>query len=247
MKTILLPIDLSPASENAIDFIVDIFGDRKPKLHLLHVKSKNEDLNVIKKAFAKFEETKLAPVRLEYDFEITKNGLLDDIQTTIQTEKPDLLVLGTKGIYGSNLSKEIVKITDCPVMLIPEKYHETKIKRIAYANDFKDIKDSSALKPLLELAMMMKAKVYLLHINRDNQTQDSAEASLEYYLDYVEHEYVCITSDDIEQSIMNFIKEQNIDVWTVLLRDHGKNELGSQGTLVKTIVEHTNVPVLNLV
>ncbi|MEM7110546.1 MAG: universal stress protein, partial [Bacteroidota bacterium] len=60
-------------------------------------------------------------------------------------------------------------------------------------------------------------------------------------------EYVYITSDDIEQSIMNFIKEKDIDVLTVLLRDHGGNQLESEGRLVKKIVTHSNVPVLNLV
>ncbi|MEM8568459.1 MAG: universal stress protein [Bacteroidota bacterium] len=248
MKKILLPIDLSPASENAIDFIVDVFGSFRPELYLIHVKRSDESLREIKELFTNFESTKLIPSKLNYQFEITKQGgLLSDIQDTIKVEKPDLLVLGTRGINGSSLSKALVKITDCPVMLVPENYKETKIKRIAYANDFYDIKNSAALKPLMNLAMLMRAKVYLLHINRDNRTNDGAEASLEYYLDYVDHEYVYITSDDIEQSIMNFIKEKNIDVLTVLLRDHGSNKLESEGRLVKKIVAHSNVPVLNLV
>ena len=248
MQKILLPIDLSPASENAIDFIMDVFGSFRPHIHLIHVKRSDENLDQIKMSFARFENTKLLPSRLEYEFEITKEGvLLSDIQSTIQAEKPDLLVLGTRGINGSTLSKALIKITDCPVMLVPENYKETKIKRIAYANDFHDIKNSAALKPLMNLAMLMKAKVYLLHINRDNKTNDSAEASLEYYLDYVDHEYVCITSEDIEQCIMNFIKDKDIDILTVLLRDHGSNQLESEGRLVKNIVTHSNVPVLNLV
>ncbi|MEM9859878.1 MAG: universal stress protein, partial [Bacteroidota bacterium] len=218
MQKILLPIDLSPASENAIDFIVDVFGALRPHLHLIHVKRSDENLEEIKELFKQFEENKLIPSRLNYQFEITKKGgLLSDIQSTIEAESPDLLVLGTRGINGSTLSKALVKIIDCPVMLVPENYKETKVKRIAYANDFYDIKNSAALKPLMNLAMLMKAKVYLLHINRDNRTSDNAEASLEYYLDYVDHEYVCITSEDVEQSIMNFIKEKKIDILTVLL------------------------------
>lgn len=248
MKKILLPIDLSPASENAIDFIVDVFGTFRPHLHLIHVQRSDENLQEVKELFANFEAAKLVPSKLNYQFEITKEGgLLSDIQHIIKIESPDLLVLGTRGINGSSLSKALVKIIDCPVMLVPEKYKETKIRRIAYANDFYDIKNSAALKPLMNLAMLMKAKVYLLHINRDNRTNDGAEPSLEYYLDYVDHEYVYITSDDIEQSIMNFIKEKDIDVLTVLLRDHGGNQLESEGRLVKKIVTHSNVPVLNLV
>lgn len=248
MEKILLPIDLSAASENAIDFIVDVFGSFRPHLHLIHVKSSDEKLDDIKSLFSRFEREKLIPSKLKYEFEITKQGgLLSDIETTIKVEKPDLLVLGTRGINGSSLSKALVKITECPVMLVPENYKDTKIKRIAYANDFYDIKNSAALKPLMNLAMLMKAKVYLLHINRDNRTNDNAESSLEYYLDYIDHEYVCITSDDVEQAIMSFIKEKDIDILTVLLRDHGSNQLESEGRLVKNIVTHSNVPVLNLV
>ncbi len=247
MKKILIPIDLSDASENAIDFVSDVFGDIRPELHMIHVKGENEKLNDIKAAFAELENNKLIPSGMVYNFEISPGGLLEEIQATINTEEPDLLIMGTKGENGSRLSRALVKLTNCPVMLIPENYHETKIKRIAYANDFKDIRDSSVLKPLLELSQAMNAKVYLLHINRDNNVKDMAEASLEYYLDYVKHEYVCITSEDIEQAIMDFIKEKKIDLLTVLLRDHGNNALSSGGQLVKELVENSNVPVLNLV
>ena len=247
MKKILIPIDLSDASENAIDFVSDVFGDIKADLHLIHVKEENENLNDIKAAFAALEENKLIPAGLTYDFEISPGNLLDEIQTTINVEGPDLLVMGTRGASGSKLSKALIKLTNCPVMLIPDNYHETKIKRIAYANDFQDIKDSSVLKPLLELSQAMKAKVYLLHINRDNNVRDRAEASLEYYLDYVDHEYVCITNEDIEQAILDFIRKKKIDLLTVLLRDHGSNHLSSEGRLVKDLVKNSNVPVLNLV
>lgn len=247
MKKILIPIDLSGASENAIDFVSDVFGDIRADLHLIHVKEENEKLDDIKTAFTALENNKLIPTGVKYNFEIFPGNLLDEIQTTINTEMPDLLVMGTRGASGSKLSKALIKLSNCPVMLIPDNYHETKIKRIAYANDFKDIKDSTVLKPLLELSQAMKAKVYLLHINRDNNVQDHAEASLEYYLDYVNHEYVCITSEDIEQAIMDFIREKKIDLLTVLLRDHGSNNLSSEGRLVKDLVRHSNVPVLNLV
>ncbi|TRX59589.1 universal stress protein [Fulvivirga sp. M361] len=247
MKKILIPIDLSGASENAIDFALDVFSGFKPELLMIHVKQPNEDLEYLKTAFGQLENSKLYKTGIQYNFEITRGELLEDIQAAIDTEKPDLLVMGTTGINGSELSKALVKLTNCPLMLVPENYHWSKIKRIAYANDFKNIKDSAVLHPLMILAQKTEAKVYLLHVNRDNSVVDNAEASLEYYLEHVHHEYICITSDDIESAIMNFIKEKDIDMLAVLLRDHGKNQLSSEGRLVKELVVNSNVPVLNLV
>lgn len=247
MNKLLIPIDLSDTAENAIDFALDVFATFKPELMLMHVKQPDEDLDLLKAAFGQLEDLKLSKAGFDYNFEITRGNLLDDIQSAIDTEKPDLLVMGTNGIKGSELSKALVKLTNCPLMLIPENYHWSKIKRIAYANDFQSIKDSAVLLPLMALAQRTQAKVYLLHINRDNHVTDNAEASLEYYLHNVNHEYVCITNANIENAITDFIKEKDIDMLTVLLRDHGKNELSSEGRLVKELVVHANVPVLNLV
>ena len=247
MKKILIPIDLSDAAENAIDFALDAFSAFKPELLLIHVKQANEDLDDLKAAFGQLENNKLIKAGVEYNFEITRGELLTDIQAAIDTEKPDLLVMGTTGTNGSTLSKALVELTNCPLMLVPENYHWSKIKRIAYANDFKNIRDSTVLYPLMTLAQRTQAKVYLLHINRDDSVTDNAEASLEYYLEQIDHEYICITSDDIEGAIMDFIKEKDIDMLTVLLRDHGKNQLSSEGRLVKELLVHANVPVLNLV
>ena len=243
MKTILAPIDFSIASEKALEYIKKVFADYQ--LVILYVTQPGEASNEISRRIEKFDNQFLKNTSLNYEFVITEGQLLNEIQTLAQRVQPDYIILGT---HGAALAKALVKNTSCPVFIVPEGNNTLQIRKIAYANDFNDIKNSLTLMPLTQLSRTFGAKVYIIHVNRgEDALTDHAEASLEYYLEKVDHEYVHIPGKNIEETLNAYLAEKNIDLLTVLLRDHGSNELKSNGKLVEEIVSHARMPVLNLV
>jgi nucleotide-binding universal stress UspA family protein len=247
MKSILVPIDFQGASLRALRYIEDVFSDVPVQLFLVNVVSPDDprDNSEIRKAFEKFEAKVLRNYPLSYRFSVIRGNLLDEIQEAIHLYKPSLVVIATS---GRNLSRAFVKLTDCPVMIIPENNNRSAIRNIAYANDFNIVKASSAFAPLLDLSQTFEAKIHIIHLNRDQKgAPDAAEPSLEYYLQHVKHEYASIPSNDFVEALQDYAHRENIDVLSVLLRDHGQNKTGTNGKLIEELVSKSDLPVLSLV
>lgn len=247
MKTILVPIDFHSASEKVLRYIEDVFYKHPVELQLVSVVPGDDRRTdeAIRNEFAAFENDVLKPFQLNYHFHILRGNLLEEIQHAINFYKPFLVVMGTK---GTTLTKALMKVTDCAVLIIPEGSKKRQIKNIVYANDFNAVKTSEAFEPLANLSKEFGAKVHIIHIAKDrNTTQDLAEGSLEYYLQSVNHEYAALTKEDFVSALDEYIQQRDIDVLSLLLRDHGKNTLNSDGKLIEAILSKTEIPVLSLV
>lgn len=250
MKTILIPVDFSSSSVKAIAYAGTVFHHEPIKFEIIYVKSPNGDISdaSINDMFRQFEIAELKRINIPYSFHIVHGNLLEKIQQSIAVLQPFLVIMGTN---RSSLAKALVKLTDTAIVMIPEKSDKMEIKRIAFANDFHNIKASSALDPLLKLSQALKAQVHIVHVVNEKEeavpVHDDAEASIEYYLDHVVHEYVGVKSDDIVKAINEYVDEQNIDLLAILIRDHGKNNLHSNGMLIEQLVEQSTVPILILV
>lgn len=247
MKTILVPIDFQVASGKAVHYIERVFKDQSIRMELLHVSTPQEKLTTaeIQKAYEKFEADFLKKSPIPYAFSIATGNLLEQLQKTIDEKHPSLVVIG---LTGNTLVKSLLKLINCPVLIIPKNNESPAIRNIVYANDFNAIKVSSALEPLWNLAKTCDARVHVMHVSKERALpKDEAEGPLEYYLDGINHEYVSVKSDDIVEAINQYASEKKIDLLSLLLRDHGKNELHSRGQLVEELLNKTNIPILSLV
>jgi nucleotide-binding universal stress UspA family protein len=247
MNTILVPIDFQEASERVIHYIEDVFNKQPVELQLVNVvpdEDKTTDEEIQKK-FSTFETKVLSKIKIRYRFSIIRGNLVEEIQRAIHFYKPSLVIIGTK---GTALTKALMKLTDSPVLIVPESSKKTKIKNIVYANDFNPLKTSVAFAPLADLSKSFDAKVHIVHINKDEFiTPDKTEVSLEYYLQLIDHEYASMKSDDLVAALQDYIHKQDIDVLSILLRDHGQNNLSSSGKLIEELLSKSDIPVLSLV
>jgi hypothetical protein len=247
MKTVLIPIDFQPAAGKVLHYIERVFKDQSIKAELLHVKTPSEKLTKeeVQKSFDDFEHTYLEGTRLPYHFTQTEGNLLEQIQKKIDELHPSLVAIG---LTGNALVKSLLKLVNCPVLMIPGASDSPAIRNIVYANDFHSIKVSSALEPLWNFAKTNHARVHILHVTKENTVpNDDSEGPLEYYLDHVDHEYVSIKSDDFVKAINTYATDKKIDLLTLLVRDHGNNEISSRGRLIEELLTKTKIPVLSLV
>jgi len=247
MKTVLVPIDFQPGVGKALHYIERVFRDQSIKVELLHVITPSEKLTAdeVQKSFDDFEHTYLEGTRLPYNFTIVEGGLLEQIQKKIDELHPSLVAVG---LTGNSLVLSLLKLVNCPVLMIPSTNDSPAIRNIVYANDFHSIRVSSALEPLWNFAKSCHAMVHVLHVTKENaMPNDEAEGPLEYYLDHVDHEYVSVKSNDFVKAINTYAVEKKIDLLTLLVRDHGNNEHSSRGKLVEELLTKTKIPILSLV
>lgn len=254
LQKILIPVDFSPVTINAVRYANGILEKLMAEVVLVYVNTHENPIigHEISSRISAFEKKVLEDVCFSYEFEILDGNLLNELINAIRDHEADLVIIGSRGKRRSDLSlaSALIRSVYCPVIVVPEHFKEYRIHKISFANDYRPIRDSESLKPLWEFALEFGAKVYLLHVNFRNEKEpilaDAAESTLEYYLDSMDHEYVYMTDHDVEHAINHYNEQNDIDLLVILSRDHGRNQLNSEGRLITHLISYAEIPILAL-
>ncbi len=253
-KTFLVPFDGGEASTKASYFALEIAKFEPTKIVFIHQDAipEEEDEVTIDKDLRK------ALFDAEISFYVMeKRGgeLTDVIVETAEELNADLIIMGTYGNNGTSFDTNTSKIIEragCSVLAIPYKTSFSKIKRVAFACDFRHIKDSTALMKFWFIALKMKAEIKIVFVNSDRKKvsefwNEEVERTLEFFFDNFTHDYDIVEGEDIEQAIHNYVHDKNIDLLGILPRNHNKNNLReSTGQLTKLLSTHASIPILAL-
>ena len=195
MKTFFVPVVFQGASIRALRYIEDVFREKPVRLNLLHVISADNgpDKKEVEKEFQKFESKVLKDYTLPYELNIQRGNLLDEIQKAINNTQPSMVIIATS---GQKLSKAFVKLTNCPVLIVPENNNKSRIRNIAYANDFHEVKASAAFETLLDLCKNIAGRTVCAF-------GDAEVAPIQSTLKYWRQEYVDLIN---EAEAANLIK-----------------------------------------
>lgn len=194
LKNILFATDFSRVSEDALPYAVELARHFGGTVHALHVRPpapypmvppsswmaleevvETQERERINNLFAPFPE-------VDHDVNIIQGDLWPSIQSEIEKNKTDLLVIGTRGRTGlgklllGSTAEEILRSARCPVLTVgplspSEPPADGKISEILYATDFTD--DSLAALPYaISLAQEYQARLTLLHVIEKWQAGD---------------------------------------------------------------------------
>ncbi len=235
-----LPIVETPPMPEATTEIFDIvemnqfesFRDELPELHKI-AESKN------------LGHVKMRNMLLYGD-------LIYNINKVCKEEEADFVVMGTKGASGlketfiGSTTASVISNTKVPVLAIPEEaeFHH-RIKNIAFTTQYRE-KDNDALRQALEIAAKFKATVSCLYIKNPDDPSDIDERIAEWKMYYREEniDFFNISGDHIEQTILDFIEGQHVDM--LVMRKHKRSffERLFTRSLTKKMAYHTKIPLL---
>jgi nucleotide-binding universal stress UspA family protein len=244
MKKILFPTDFSPVATNAFLHALGLAKSVHGELILLHTyelpiidnqfapenyKTIFDSLELANFEKFKDEIPKLRKIAEDNALEDIKmshmlldGDLLYNIKEIIKKEKIDYVVMGTSGatgwketFVGTNTGDAIVNLS-VPVLSIPEEAKYSKIETIGFTTRFRD-KDKEALRNVIEIAKLTNAVVKCLYVetkSTDN-TKDVYKSWEELFKDEPVQFFI-IPSEDVNETIEEFIVHQNIDVLAML-------------------------------
>lgn len=259
LNKILIPFDFSEASVNALEYVVNFVGpDRSIGIMGLYVGAMTiteADSDKLGSDFVKLLDSFNVRLKVAPEF-ITKTGsVVKTILATQEESGADLIMMGTMGDKITdeaitNTSK-LVLDANCPVISVPYGTSINEPKSIALVLGGEKIDDKSVLETLLEIARSFNAKVHVLTIYKDSvydeeAVKESNENLLEYYLEHFYEEHSFNKNQDVEQGILDYINEKNIDLLTILPRNHTEKSTPSEGRLTKLLTLHSEIPVLTL-
>ena len=268
MKTILVPIDYSEISNNALEYAVELAKFSKANLVLLHVYHiplpvNNAPLIVVspqeleeenKKGIKKVEKKLLKQVGTKIKVEsIVREGFVsEEIMNVAKEKNIDLIVMGITGagrlvqaVIGSNATYALKKST-CPVLIIPGNAKFNRTEKIVYACDYEKIKNGSVLQPVWELAKLFDAEILVFNARDSRMQPDMYEKiegiNLEHWMGKVKHSYWFADNSDIVEAINNFAKKNKAVMVAMVARKHDFPENLIHKSITKHMAYKTEMP-----
>lgn len=271
MKKLLVPIDFSEKSNEALDTAVQLAKKNNAKIYLLHcvelpvryttrssselpealyfIKMAQQNINKVAEKLAK-EGVNIVPV-------LETISISDSVEGIVEREKIDVIVMGSTGasgakeiFIGSNAEK-VVRTSNVPVLVVKSKTEIEKLKKIVFACDFSQ-KYEKAFERAIDFAQMLQAKIDFVYINTPYAFRTSRE--IKQLMDDFGHKHPEIqahnvsTYDDfrIEDGIINFSEDYQSDLICMFpVRKTGIAHFFN-GSISEDIVNHSEKPVLTI-
>ena len=276
MNKILIPIDFSEFSENALEVAANLAKKFNAHLIVLHMLGLSEAIftkdetqefmeaqyymKLAKKRFNAFlDKPFLKGIKV---FEIVQNYKdFNEINNIVKEQDIDLVVMGSHGasglsglFVGSNTEK-VVRTCEVPVLIIKKRSENFDIKDAIFASDF-EVENITAYQTGLKFFKMLGVNVHLVYINRPNQyfrnnieinEQIELFMSVAHHGDTTSDGKVTILNDySIEEGVYNYAKMVKADI--IALPTHGRKGLAHffKGSIGEDIANRADLPVITI-
>ena len=272
MKKILFPTDFSEAATNAFVHALEFAKIVNAELILLHTfeipvydsqffpenyASIYSSIELAKFEMFKDEIPKLRTIAMERKLEdiVIKHRLMDgdllyNLKNAVEEDNIDFVIMGTTGVFdwtkfflGSNTSSVIAGV-DVPVLCVPADAKFKKIKIIGFTTRYRE-KDKNELKKVLKIAQKTNAKVKSLYVKTSNS--DVSDVTIkEWEKEFANEniEFLVLPSDEVKETILDFILFKDIDILTTIKHKRSFFESLFESSFTKKITKEVSIPVL---
>lgn len=272
MKKILFPTDFSDAATNAFVHALEFAKVVNAELILLHTfeipvydsqffpenyASIYSSIELAKFEMFKDEIPKLRQIAAERKLEdiVIKHRLMDgdliyNLKNAVEEDQVDFVIMGTnsasdwtKFFTGSN-TESVISGVEVPVLCIPIDAKYKKVKTIGFTTRYRE-KDKKELKKILKIAKKTGAKVKSLYVKTSN-SDVSEEVRKEWEKEFSEEnvEFLVLPSDDVKETILDFILYKDIDILTTITHKRSFFESIFDSSFSKKIAKEVTIPIL---
>ncbi|WP_324028139.1 universal stress protein [Maribacter sp. BPC-D8] len=257
IKTIMIPFDFTKASRNALEYAVKFVGRLDHIKIVLAYVSGNCNLQLSPENFENLEKKYAGLLQNKLEWEIQEGKLVDTLLEIKKKDKIDLIIMGTAGDdkLGDNQHTNTAKLVlacNCPVLVVPKSYSEYNLVNIALVIGKEEIDDTKRLVTLLMIARKFNAKVHVLTVENEpvlygySKEEEKNESAIEYYLETFYQERAFIKNDDILDGINTYGIKNEIDLVTILPRNHAESGKPSEAELTQRLILNSKIPLLIL-
>ena len=270
MKTIIVATDFSKASRNAAFYAADMSMAINADIILLHVfqipigymeipLAANVDELMIdsKKSLAFLREKLLVRTRGEVSIkiEIVAGIFFQELQAMCEKKKPYAVIMGSQGttaadhvFYGSH-TVYAMKHLMWPLITVPLEASYSQIKKICLACDFDEVIESTPMDEIIRLVNDLRAELHVINSGKEKSPDPEMvfeSGMLNEMLVSVNPKYHFIVDENAEESIINFVEKNNIDLLITLPKKRDLVKQLIHKSFSKKMILQSLVPVLAL-
>jgi nucleotide-binding universal stress UspA family protein len=273
MKTILVATDFSQAANNAVNYAAHLAESMQAKLLLFHAYNVPVIISEVPVMMPNLEEVEKDSLKrlkhlqsklmasfnkaIEIDFYCTCGFAIDEIKNYTEKNGVDFIVLGMQGagalsekLIGS-VTSTLINETKIPVICMNHKDHFKSYKKIVFACDLGEFKNTQIFEPIKKFIQLFNAKLFILNVFNKNHSEPTiTEAVAGFRLDQiladVNHQLCYVENNDVVEGINEFVKEHDIDLLIMMPRHHSfLNKLFNEPH-TKKMAFHSLVPLMTI-
>ena len=268
MKTIIVATDFSTAALNAAEYAADMALAIQANILLLHISeipiaylgipvaaTEDEMMKDAKKSLSLLKEqlTGRTGGKLNIKTEIDAGVFFHKLKAVCEKIKPYAVVMGSQGttaaeraFFGGH-TIYAMKHLEWPLITIPPRAKFSQIKKICLACDFDEVVDTTPIDEIKKLVDDFHAELHVINSGKtESHEPDMVFESglLQEMLVSLNPQYHFITDENTDESIINFVEKNNIDLLITLPKMHGLLEKIIHKSISKQLVLNSHIPVV---
>ncbi len=261
-KNILVPVDFSKQSLHALKAACKFGHHNKSSLTVLSVVDNtgypgappNDHHSSIMESLEKFASD--IPYFNADDVEyLVLSGIPGYVISELANKGSfDLIIMGTHSEHSpiqklmGSVALKVIENSNIPVFVIPDTVDDLDVSKIAYAADFKEIKDHSTLDCLRDLALGYDSELHLVNVTENPELIDNFEDEaqiLHTLFNDVNHAFFFSEESNLKIGLNNYIKEKGINVLAMMPRKHSFIKDLFHKSATEEVVLDLNVPLFS--
>lgn len=271
MKTIVVPVDFSEASDNALEYAVEFAKVSNGELRLLNVyslpvmatepfvwvPSTNEIIDEHLKRLENIRDQILERHGKQLDIKCycEVGAVIEGINGFAARHHTDLIIMGMQG--GGFVSEKIIGSTAtslmrhsvCPVLGIGKQVKFKPIRQVVLATDHEDADYPGILQLLKDLVLQFNAHLFVLYVIEPGVKTKMGIATgvqVAHALEGIPYTANTVVNVDVTLAIEQFVEDKAVDMAVIIPRKHSLLYALFHESHTKKLAFHTHVPVLAL-
>lgn len=269
MKSILVPIDFSKDSINALDYAINIAKKISANIRMVYVKKEEnfypefyQDFGSIKLKTAKdyleiLLKEKQTP-QLQIDYKIREGHIYKEIVNQAKYDDDSMIIMGTHGVsgfeefwIGSNAYR-VVTNAPCPVITIRYGYTKNDIKKIVLPIDY-TFHSRQKVPTVADFAAILGAEVHVIAVH-ETDTEDvvtKAKLYAQQTYDYLSEKNIhckleTIGGEEIENLTVKYAQKIDAGLISIIATQKERSKTLFFDTYAQRMVNHSPLPVMTV-
>ena len=272
MHSIIIPVDFTKRSKDALNYANSLFSEVPVRVILLHahsaIRTKEflisiEDI-IEKDIMVKLEREgeslrqKMKNENLELAYHYEEGDIITAISNAMAKYNAELLIIGSDGDESWNdvsfreegRTLNIVRDLPIPTLIVPTEKNAGKPKNILFATLIDGIKENKDVEPLKTLTSLSGAHLDVLSVGPESASEELFNSelisSLNGYLDGLNFSLHTLLESDTFNAIEHFSHDHENDLVCIIYRKHGVLERLLKPSVSKKVLTKSGRPILAL-
>ena len=273
MKTIIVPTDFSPVALNATNYAAAMAIAVNAEILLVNIYTIPVSYSEVPVAMISIEEMKKASEaeltdlktslehitsgKIKIRIESRMGNTVDELEDICNTVKPFVVVMGSKGksgienlLFGSTTLTAIRHLSWPVICVPPGKEYGSGIKKIGFACDFKEVRETTPVDLIKEMVSVFGAELHILNVDNNNKDfrPETPEQTFKLHdlLKDINPTYQFIDHPDVEDGINDFAEKNNMDLIIAIPKKHKLLDGIFKPSSTKQLIFQSHIPVMCL-